>query len=43
MLDFLPDQVEQRLQLRVMLRRDVGNHEGQEFQILRILFQLAHP
>ena len=24
-----------------MLRRDVGNHEGQEFQILRILFQLA--
>ena len=43
MLDFLSDQVEQRLQLRVMLRRDVGNHEGQEFQILGVLFQLAQP
>ena len=43
LLNFLADQVKQRLQLCVMLRRDVGNHEGQEFQILRILFQLAHP
>ena len=43
LLNFLADQVKQRLQLCVMLRRDVGNHEGQEFQILRVLFQFEHP
>ena len=43
LLNFLADQVKQRLQLCVMLRRDVGNHEGQEFQTLRVLFQFEHP
>ena len=43
MLDFLPDQIEQCLQLRVMLRCDVCNHEGQQFQIFRITFKLTPP
>ena len=43
MLDFLPNQLEQRLQLCVMLRRDVSNHERQKFQILCVFLKLPHP
>ena len=43
MFDFLLDQVEQCLQLGIMLRRNIGNHQAQQFQIFCVLFQLPLP
>ena len=41
--DFLADQVEQGLHFGIMFRCNIGNHEGQQFQIFCILFQLPLP
>ena len=43
MLDFFLDYIEQLLQFCIMLRRDIGNHQTEQFEIFRILFQLAPP